>query len=101
MILSRPNLIVSSRRQIGAGEELEIELLNVPDGYKGNYQIQVGLTDQHGKTVYQSEKLYFNAELFKDITLSIPTEKYPDSLFMQPVVRVSYKNKAQTFEDSS
>ena len=96
--LSRPNLIVSSRRQIGAGEELEIELLNVPDGYKGNYQIQVGLTDQHGKTVYQSEKLYFNAELFKDITLSIPTEKYPDSLFMQPVVRVSYKNKAQTFE---
>ena len=94
--LSLPNLIVSTRRQLGAGEELELELLHVPDGCAGSYQATVELFDQYGKSVYHSEALTFQGGEFKDHTLVIPTEQYPKSLFLQPTVKVSYKGQERT-----
>jgi len=94
----RPNVIVSTRRQIGCGEELELELLNVPDGGKEPYSIFVELFDQSGKTVWRSEKIDFDPLLFRDVTLTVPTEKYPDSLFLQPRLLADFKGKSRTFD---
>lgn len=96
--LTRPNLIVSTRRQIGAGEELELELLNVPDGNFEDYTVAVELFDQRGKTVYRSKDMAFSARRCYDQTLCIPTEKYPDSLFLQPRIIVTQKGNSKSFE---
>ena len=96
--LARPNLIVSTRRQIGAGEELELELLNVPDGKFEDYTVTVELFDQRGKMVYRSKEMTFSARRCYDQTLSIPTEKYPASLFLQPRILIAQKGKKKSFE---
>ena len=96
--LDRPNVIVSTRRQLGCGEELELELLNVPDGGKEPYTIAVELFDQSGKAVYRSEKIKFDPRQFRDVTLTVPTEKYPGSLFLQPRLVVDFKGKSRTYD---
>lgn len=96
--LERPNLIVSTRRQLGAGEELELELLNVPDGGREPYRVTAELFDQSGKAVYRSKEIKFDPAVFGDRTLSVPTEKYPDSLFLQPRLIVDFKGKTRTYE---
>ena len=94
---SIPNLIVSARRQLGAGEELELELLNVPDGSVGTYRVSVDFLDQSGKAVHSSETLEFDAAHYGDRTLTLFTEKFPDSRFLQPRIKVERKGASRTF----
>lgn len=89
--LSRPNLVVSAKRQLHCGQEYELELLNVPDGTKGTYTAVVRLFDNSGNAVYTSEKLTFDAEKLYDRTLAVPTENFKTSLFLQPEIEIVFK----------
>ena len=93
--LSRPNLIVSSNRQLCCGQEYEIELLNVPDGVQESYTVEVEVVDNLGKVVYRSPLLSFDASVLQDRTLRIPTENLPYSLSLQPQLRVNYLGKTE------
>lgn len=46
---SLPNLIVSYRKSLSPGENICIEVLNVPDGTRrGKFRCEIGITDEHG-----------------------------------------------------
>ena len=95
--LSRPNLVVSAKRQLHCGQEYELELLNVPDGTQENYTAVVRLFDNTGKAVYTSEKLTFDAKKLYDRTLVVPTENFKTSLFLQPEIEVDFKGVKKTW----
>ena len=52
--ISIPNLIVSTRRSLMAGEPLEVEVANVPDGTfaGGAFEVEVSLHDRYGTAVW-------------------------------------------------
>ena len=95
--LSRPNLIVSTNRQLSMGQEFEIELLNVPDGSKEKYTVSVDLFDNLGKKICRIPDMTFDSTLLKDQTILLPTEKFTHSMYIQPRLTVKYKGKKQIF----
>ena len=91
--LSIPNLIVSSNRQLSCGQEYELELLNVPDGFDGEYTVQAEVTDRNGKIIFRSENLKFDAAALTDRTLRFPTIDLTHTMVLQPRLNICYKGK--------
>ncbi len=93
--LSRPNLIVSTNRQLSMGQEFEMELLNVPDGSREKYTVSAELFDNTGKVICRIPEKTFDSTLLKDQTIVIPTEKFTHSMYIQPRLTVKYKGKTE------
>ena len=93
--LSRPNLIVSTNRQLSMGQEFEMELLNVPDGSREKYTVSAELFDNTGKVICRIPAKTFDSTLLKDQTIVIPTEKFTHSMYIQPRLTVKYKGKTE------
>ncbi|MBO7329672.1 MAG: hypothetical protein J6W00_12980 [Lentisphaeria bacterium] len=99
--LSIPNLIVSHRKQQVAGNDYELEILNLPDidGKGENFSAEVEVFDENGKIIGKSGKLEFNTAVIKDHTLKIPVKDYFDSRALMTRVKVDYKGEKQIFSD--
>ena len=93
--LNRPNLIVSTNRQLSMGQEFEMELLNVPDGSKEKYSVSVELFDNTGKMICRIPAMDFDSTQMKDRTIVIPTEKFTHSMYIQPKLTVRYKGNTE------
>ncbi len=96
--LTIPNLIVSQRRQLIPGELMKIELLNVPDTVRGeNYQVRLELTDENGKTVYQTEPEAFNTAELREAVFAPPGEQFIQAQALRTRLTVDYRDRKQVF----
>ncbi|HRU06730.1 MAG TPA: laminin G domain-containing protein, partial [Candidatus Brocadiia bacterium] len=85
-----PNLVVSFRKALVLGEELEIELLNIPDStYAGPYQVTVRLLDPAGKQVAAFAPAKMDGSRLHDVTLKLGTEALAACAAVRPEVRVT------------
>ncbi|MBQ7207913.1 MAG: hypothetical protein IJS01_08965 [Lentisphaeria bacterium] len=94
--LSRPDLVVSTNRQLCMGQEFVLELLNVPDGSKEKYTVAAELYDDREQLLHRTQEYAFDSTELHDHTLVLPTEKFTHSMFIQPRLRVTYKGKTET-----
>ncbi|MBQ9787540.1 MAG: hypothetical protein IJW33_05160 [Lentisphaeria bacterium] len=97
--LSIPNLIISHRKQQVAGNDYELEILNLPDTDKDgeNFSAEVKVVNENGKLLAQSGKLHFNTAEIKDHTLKIPVKDYLGSRALMTEIKYTYKGKSVTF----
>lgn len=87
--VSRPNLILSSRKTVILGETLEYELLHVPDAAEeGNYTARLSLMDEKGAVAKQFDPVTFKKSELTEHRLSVPTEEFPDALALVPQIEI-------------
>ncbi|MBQ6471470.1 MAG: hypothetical protein IJJ33_05775 [Victivallales bacterium] len=87
--LSLPNLILSHVKQVVAGPDYELELLNVPDSDKAEpYTVQVDILDERGGTLHTETFAFDRAEL-REHTVRVPASVYigADALVTRLVIR--------------
>lgn len=95
-----PNLIVSYRKLLAMGEELKVELLNVPDGSgAGGYTARLILLTPEGREVFGSETFSFDKQKLEDHTVILPSEKFADSLVLIPRLEIETDGKSSVVED--
>ncbi|HRU04977.1 MAG TPA: hypothetical protein P5137_04280, partial [Candidatus Brocadiia bacterium] len=97
---SIPNLIVSYRRILKAGEPLLVELLNVPDGSAGAYTVTASVLGMDGGVAKTFAPAAFDAAKLQEKRLTAATEE----LAMNPVLRLRLAvkgadGKERVFED--
>lgn len=99
--LALPNLVISYRKILSAGERLRVELLNVPDGGKaGNYTVILALKDLRGAIVKQSPEYTFAASELKDHVFDVPTEEIAANPVLIPSLAIKMpEGKQIRFED--
>ncbi|MGI6354319.1 MAG: LamG domain-containing protein [Lentisphaerae bacterium] len=80
-----PNLIISSRRILSAGEALEIEIVNVPDGTAPapEYTLDLRLCNLSGQTVHQFPPRQLATAELATVVFTVPT---PDLLPHQVLI---------------
>ena len=73
---STPNLILSSRKIIALGENIAVELLNVPDSNEASsYRVQLSFMDENGKLVRQFDEVNFDAAKLQEHRFYLPSGK--------------------------
>lgn len=98
--LQVPNLILSYRKLLIAGEKLKIELLNVPDQEeKTSYSAKIILLDTDGQVVYESKPQQFDSGKLMDYTAIIPSETLSQHKVLLPRVEIDYDGHKSTFQD--
>jgi hypothetical protein len=98
--LSLPNMIISQRRQLAYGWDVDIELLNVPDSEESlKYSVELELLDQNNKTVFKSGPVIFNRCELKDKTFTMPSGKFSDCQLLQPRLTINYKGKKRVISE--
>ncbi len=96
--LSIPNLALSYPRVLAAGQLIEVEVANIPDGSgKAPATVQVGFRDNNGKIVWQSETRKVDhknicAEVFK-----VQSETLLKHRFLNPFIIVNGKKYDEGF----
>src|SRR5690606_14578540 len=86
---STPNLILSTRKNIGLGENMMVELLNVPDSNEANtYRVQLSLMDENGKLVREFDEVNFDANKLQEHRFYLPSETIPSVRALLPVLRI-------------
>ncbi len=84
-----PNLILSHRGVLTLGEELEIELLHLPDTIREEaLSVHVILLDRSGKALYRSEALPFSGKELLEHRLTIPTLPLAHQRVLRPRLEV-------------
>jgi hypothetical protein len=74
--LTVPNIILSYRKILVAGQKLEFEILNVPDSDKaGIYAIKLRLKNISGQVVHEFDEQTLNCNKLEDAFPSVPVEK--------------------------
>ena len=88
-----PNLIVSYRKLLSVGEELEIELLNVPDSTcAGAYSVEVRLLDVTGSVLTTFAAATLAGDRLHDVTLSLPSESVARCRVLIPEIHIKGYN---------
>ena len=96
--LSIPNLIISQRRQIIPGERMKIELLNVPDTAQGeDYQVQLELADENGRTLCRTGAETFNTARIQEIVFERPGEEFIQSQALRSRLTIHYRGEKRVF----
>ncbi len=84
-----PNLVVSFRKALVLGEDLEIELLNIPDGSgAGSYRVGVTLRDTAGAAVHTFPPAVLEAGRLHDVTLRLGSEALARSRAVRPEITI-------------
>lgn len=98
--LNKPNLIVSYRKSLMLGEELTVELLNVPDSTEATtYACHVFLKDREGKIVQEFPAVTFNSAVLSSHRLKLACETLAAEHVVLPSVVIEYKGKRVLCED--
>lgn len=97
--LMLPNMIVSVRWGLQAGEMYRIELLNVPDTPEnGSYQVQLYLTDENGKVLRRMPVDHFRQNKLSAVTYKIDIKRYHKQVrAILPRLQINYKGRKFTF----
>lgn len=86
---SIPNLIVSYRRKLTLGEQVEIEMLNVPDGSDAQYTVLPSLADEEGSIVCDAAPVTFDAGELAEHRWTIPGETLAGRMVLRPGFAIS------------
>ena len=98
--LTLPDLIVSFRKQMPAGPDFEMELLNVPDSEKPlPYQVTAELLDEKGRSLIAPVKLKFDRAELKDHTIKVPSSVFIGSRVIIPRLTVNYRGKTRVIQE--
>lgn len=81
---SIPNLIVSYRRKLTLGEQVEIEMLNVPDGTAGEYTVAASLLGDGGEPLSAAEPVALDASQLMEHRWTIPSEELAGEMILRP-----------------
>ncbi len=93
-----PNLILSYRKLLTLGEEMQLELLNIPDTpQSAAYSVQLSLVNEAGKSVYESPRVAFDGKALQERTLTIPSETLAAHRILSPRLAVTTGNRQQQF----
>ena len=101
--LSIPNLIVSYRRTLSAGEWLEMEVANVPDGIWDDtvFRIEAHLKDLRGNTVKTFSPLSLRGcELADSAWFRMPCAELLRHQVVRPEFSVSWNGQRLVFSDA-
>lgn len=97
--LDLPNLVLSYRKLLTLGEELRIELLNIPDSDAGGtYTAGLALLDLDGHVAHRFEDHTFKVSELSEITESVPSETLARYSTLIPAVRITQAGKRHLVE---
>ena len=98
--ISIPNLILSYRKLLVAGELIQLELVNVPDSDASTaYTASVRLKDLQGNTVYESEKFAFTRDTLQEHRVILPSESLLAHQLLLPELEVIEGEKTSRFSE--
>ncbi|MBE6396908.1 MAG: LamG domain-containing protein [Lentisphaerae bacterium] len=86
-----PNLVISYRRSLVAGEPIEVEVRNIPDGtFSGeDFEVTFGWLDAGGKLVKKYARGKLSADTMCNLWFVSPvTELVADNRFLRPALTV-------------
>jgi hypothetical protein len=87
--LKIPNIILSCREILVAGQKLEMEVLNVPDSDQpGEYKIKLKLKNLKGKVVYEFPEQKLASNKLEAAFLSVPVEKLLEYQTLVPELEI-------------
>ncbi|MBR7121354.1 MAG: hypothetical protein IKC94_03840 [Lentisphaeria bacterium] len=87
---SIPNVVLSYRRVVSAGELLEFEVANIPDSTASDdWQITLALADNDGKIVRTFPAKTLKADRIDAVLFTVPGELLLDHRFLNPVLTVN------------
>ncbi len=90
--LSIPNLVLSYPRVLAAGQLIEVEVANIPDGSgKAPATVQVGFRDNNGKVVWQSETRKLAHDSVCAEVFNVQSETLLKHRFLNPFIIVDGK----------
>ena len=87
-----PNLVLSYRKLLTLGEELRLELLNIPDGpdvdSDETYAVRLTLRGLDGKIAHAFPERTFAVRRLRDVTETIPTESLARHCALVPALEI-------------
>ena len=99
--VSAPNLVVSYRKSLAAGEPVEVEVRNIPDGTFRGETFEVGFEwrDAQGRTVkaYQPQKL--SADRMESVWMRSPSAELVNLRMLVPRVTVKWPSGSRVFSE--
>ncbi|MBQ9787916.1 MAG: hypothetical protein IJW33_07100 [Lentisphaeria bacterium] len=96
---TKPNLIISHRKQIPGGVDYELEVLNVPDSDKSEkFQVNVEILNEK-KQVLLSRKLEFDSGKIQDYTLRIASKDYISSRVLITRLTINHQGKQRVIQE--
>ena len=99
--VSVPNLVVSYRKSLAAGEPVEVEVRNIPDGTFRGETFEVGFEwrDAQGRTVkaYQPQKL--SADRMESVWMRSPSAELVNLRMLVPRVTVKWPSGSRVFSE--
>lgn len=97
--LAIPNLVLSYPRVLAAGQNLEFEIANIPDGTgKDNAEVELLLTDNNGQTVHSFPRFTIDRRAINARVVSVSSETLLASRFLNPVIIVDGKRFDRGFQ---
>ncbi|NQT16823.1 MAG: hypothetical protein HQ582_28960, partial [Planctomycetes bacterium] len=89
-----PNIVLSYRKILTLGEELRLELLNVPDTDSDQtYSVRLMLRGMDGEVVHRFPKRTFSQSELCDVTETIPSEALAAHSALVPALHVAYRGE--------
>lgn len=91
--LSIPNIILSYRKILVAGQKLEFEILNVPDSdTAASYSVKLRLKNISGQIVHEFDEQKLNCSKLEDCFISVPVEKLLEHQVLIPELEINGPN---------
>lgn len=100
-----PNLILSYRKILTAGEKIEVEILNIPDtiptgdAASVTFTARLNLLASDGSIAFTSPELSFDKNRLMDRTVVIPAETLAAHQVLLPSLDVTEKSGTRTFAE--
>ena len=96
---SIPNLVLSYPRVVAAGQLVEFEVANIPDGTgKGSRNVILSLEDNDGKVIHKFAPVKIADNGFAAKLFTFPSEKLLVHRFVNPVLTVDGKRYDRGFQ---
>lgn len=93
-----PNLVLSIRKMVCLGEEIEVELLNIPDSEEDfAYTAELTLRNLAGDVLFRSGSLSFQANQLMEQRPVLPSERFPAERVILPELTVHYRGRTFTY----
>ncbi|MBQ6473172.1 MAG: hypothetical protein IJJ33_14395, partial [Victivallales bacterium] len=98
--LSLPNLLVTHLKQVPAGPDFELELLNIPDtDQPEEYSVVLELLDSRGVCLHATSRLPFDRSALTEHTIRLPSSAYVASDVLAPRLTIWYGGRCQVIQE--